>query len=399
MKSKAVSALFLLVLVWPVQRWYAGFVAPAALTQPAAPPRSEPTSTPFTVFPTPIAASVQHKMPAQFKAVRAATATPTTTPTQTPTPWPTPTTTPTQTSTPWPTATARPTKAPGVRQYRLRTSDTLHGVAAHAGVPLKALLTLNALHDNDIIRQGQVILLPPDSIPPAQWPTPTPRAYPTFVADQPPEGSPVIYLGRTDHRQIALTFDIGYYPNAAMRLAQYLTRRGVHATFFIIGGSIEHSPELLRAIVAGGHTLGNHSWNHPDMTKLSAQEIRRELERTEAVVAQIAPDATTKPLFRAPFGYIDALVVQTAQAEGYYVVNWTIDGLDWIEGMTAPEIIWTVTRMLRPGAIVCLHASSAATLEALPAILDAMDAQGYVAVTLTQLFDPAAGDTAALPRP
>ena len=117
-------------------------------------------------------------------------------------------------------------------------------------------------------------------------------------------------------------------------------------------------------------------------------EIKDELLKTEELVRSLAPQATTRPFFRAPFGYTNDTVIHAAQEEGFYVVDWTIDALDWIEDITAEEVHWTVTRQLQPGAIVCMHGSSAATVQALPLLLDTIEDEGYTAVSLSELLAP-----------
>jgi peptidoglycan/xylan/chitin deacetylase (PgdA/CDA1 family) len=272
--------------------------------------------------------------------------------------------------------------------YRLRSGDTLRRIAAFAEVTLEEILKLNQLEDSDIIYGGQIIHLPPGSLLPQYWPKPTPRPLPTFTTDQPPEESPVIYLGSEDRRRVALTFDVGYYPNTASQVAKELTKHDIKATFFVIGFTAQTYPQMVRDIVAYGHELGNHSWSHSDMRHLADQEIRDELQKTEKLIRQISPQSTTKPFFRAPFGYTNSALIRTAQEQGYYVVDWTIDGLDWIEDITAQEIHWTVSRALRPGAIICLHGSSTATVKALPMIVNSLKDEGYTAVTLSELLAP-----------
>lgn len=334
--------------------------APATQTAPAEPPSAEPT--------TALAAQ-----PA---------------PTSTPIPA-SPTATPSPTPTASPTATPTATPTPGPATYRLRPGDTLGAVALNAGVSLDALLAVNNLtrEDANIIKKGTVLLLPEGAIPPEQWPVPTPVPLPTFVANVPPAEAPIIYLG-PERKQVALTFDTGYNPDINRQIAQMLAERGVRATFFVVGSGVEQYPDVVRDIVANGHELANHSWSHKDMTKMSAEQVRAELLDTEAIVQSIVPTATTRPFFRAPFGYVNETVQRVAGEEGFYIVDWTIDSLDWLEGIRPDEVRWTVARGLRPGAIIVQHGSSEASLAALPEILDLLAQEGYEAVTLSELLQP-----------
>lgn len=303
--------------------------------------------------------------------------------------WPTVTSTQELSSpTPSPTATATPTPTPGPATYRLRPGDTLSAVAANAGVPLGALLTENGLRADQVVKKGLLLQLPAGSIPPELWPSPTPRPLPTFVTEMPPAEAPIIYLGPEERRQVALTFDTGYDPDINREIARLLAERGVRATFFVVGRGAAQYPEVVEDLIATDQELANHSWSHQDLTTMTTTEVRDELRRTDMLVQEQAPGATTKPFFRAPFGYVNETVEQVARDEGFYIVDWTFDSLDWIEGITPEEVRWTVERRLRPGAIVVMHGSSSATLEALPVVLDLLEREGYEAVPLSNLLVP-----------
>jgi peptidoglycan/xylan/chitin deacetylase (PgdA/CDA1 family) len=278
---------------------------------------------------------------------------------------------------------------PGAIAYTFRRGDALPRLAQHAGVSLETLRAFNGLSADSKSDVGQRICFPPGSIPPNQWPQPTPRPYPSCTLAQPPGQAPVIHLGPSDRKRVALTFDIGFYPHIARKMVQRLAELDLRATFFIIGVSGEQDPGQIRAILAGGHELGNHSWSHTDMTRLTPAQIRTELHRTEDFVRQVAPGAAMKPFFRAPFDHLNATVAQTAREEGYYIVNWSADAMDWVPGITPDEVLLSLRWGLRPGAIIALHASSPATLDALPAIRDLLIAEGYEAVPLSTLLAPA----------
>lgn len=322
--------------------------------------------------------------------------------TLTDTPAPVPTTTatsvpatdtPAPSATPQPSATSTPTNTvtptPGPATYRLRPGDTLGSVAANAGVSLEALLSANGLRADDIVKKGLVLQLPEGSIVPELWPAPTPEPLATFTTDVPPQEAPTIYLGRDDLKRVALTFDTGYDPEINAEIAALLAERNVRATFFVVGRGVEQYPEVVADIVRYDHELANHSWSHQDLTEMTPAQVRAEIRDTEQQVQELAPGATTQPFFRAPFGYVDDTVDRIAKEEGFYVVDWTFDSLDWIEDITPDEVRWTVERKLRPGAIVVMHGSSEATLEALPVVLDMLEGNGYEAVTLSELLAPA----------
>ena len=139
----------------------------------------------------------------------------------------------------------------------------------------------------------------------------------------------------------------------------------------------------MRQIVADGHEIGNHTFNHPDLRHVTSAVMRDELASTEALLRETAGDgATTKPFFRPPYGAYDERVLNAAQAEGYLPIYWTLDSLDSVgQPKTAAFLLDRVTNKLTPeqlrGAIILAHCGSAPTAEALPQILDRFAAMGF----------------------
>lgn len=330
-------------------------VAAASSPTPTAPP---PTSPPATATPSPSATPVP------------------------------PSATPTPVATLTPSATPTPARTSEVIVYRARPGDTFSGIAAQADVDLYEMLELNELTDSSIIRIGQPIQLPVGAVPPEQWPIPEPKPLPTFTTDIPIANSPEIQLGRDDQKWIALTFDTGYNPEVQREILAVLREYNVKATFLFVGNGVEQAPEIVADVIADGHELGNHSFTHRDFRQLSPDEVLAELRDTEAAVKAVDPNATTKPWFRAPFGNTNDTIRKIAQDEGYYVVNWTVDSIDWVEGITADEVYWTISRAVRPGAIIVEHGSSRASVQALERIIPELLDQGYEFKTLSEILAP-----------
>jgi peptidoglycan-N-acetylmuramic acid deacetylase len=181
---------------------------------------------------------------------------------------------------------------------------------------------------------------------------------------------------------IALTLDAGAGAAPTPRILDALRVRGITITFFLTGRWIRDNPDLVRRMVADGHELANHTMNHPDLTTLDDEAIRRELSETEAILHDIAPDAVIRPFFRPPYGAYNERVLRVALSEGYLPVYWSLDSLDSVGEPKTPEfLIARVTQKLSPddlrGAIILAHCGSDATADALPDILDRFAAMGF----------------------
>ncbi|WBB66190.1 polysaccharide deacetylase family protein [Micromonospora sp. WMMD812] len=158
----------------------------------------------------------------------------------------------------------------------------------------------------------------------------------------------------TGNGKVALTFDDGPDPQYTPQVLSALREYGVHATFCLVGEMAQNNPELVREIVADGHTLCNHTWNH-DVTlgKRSPDAIRADLLRTNAAIRAAVPDA---PIvwYRQPGGAWTYPVVSVAHTLGMTPVHWDVDPMDW-EAPGAAKIASTVVTGVAPGSVVLLH--------------------------------------------
>jgi len=192
----------------------------------------------------------------------------------------------------------------------------------------------------------------------------------------------LVQRGNPERPWIALTLDAGAGAAPTPRILKALRERGITITFFLTGRWMRANPDLVRQMVADGHELANHTVNHPDLTTIDDDAIRRELNETEAILQEIAPGATTRPFFRPPYGAYNERVLRVALAEGYLPVYWTLDSLDSVGEPKTPEfLVARVTQKLSPddlrGAIILAHCGSDATADALPDILDRFAAMGF----------------------
>lgn len=203
---------------------------------------------------------------------------------------------------------------------------------------------------------------------------PSPDASPSASDDaRQPDDSEGPYGARTStgSTRIALTFDDGPDPQWTPQVLALLKEYGVKATFCIVGENAESHPDLVRSIVADGHTICNHSWNH-DITlgKRSPAAIRDDLLRTNDAIRAAAPDARIA-YFRQPGGAWTYPVVSTCEDLGMTPLHWAVDPTDWqVPG--AAKITQTVLAETRPGSIVLMHDAGgdrSGTVEALQRLL------------------------------
>ena len=179
---------------------------------------------------------------------------------------------------------------------------------------------------------------------------------------------------------VALTFDDG--PSVYTEgLLDILSRHQVKATFFILGKSARIQSETVSRIFAEGHQIGNHTWDHPNLTKLSAELIQQQLHQTDDIVTQIIGQPTVH--LRPPYGAYNDLVLAVS---GLPIIFWSVDPLDWRDrdaDVVAARIIESPA-----GAIILAHDIHKTTVAAVPVIIEALRERGIHFVTVTQLFEP-----------
>ncbi|MGR6922231.1 polysaccharide deacetylase family protein [[Actinomadura] parvosata] len=188
--------------------------------------------------------------------------------------------------------------------------------------------------------------------------------------------------GSVDCRRVkcvALTFDDGPgpYTKALLRtLAAYDAR----ATFFVVGQNVKAYPGIVRRAHAAGHEIGNHSWSHPDLSRLPAASIRSQLARTDRAVE--AATGVRPALVRPPYGAFDASVRRQAKRP---LVLWSVDTLDWRYRNSA-RVARKAIKSVRPGSVILFHDIHPTTVRAIPKVLRTLSKRGYRFVTVSQLF-------------
>ena len=155
----------------------------------------------------------------------------------------------------------------------------------------------------------------------------TASAAPGTVPCGPTYGHALTSTPVTAPRTVAITFDDGPSPNWTPQLLDILRRAGVRATFFLVGADVQRYPDLARRIAREGHTIGNHSWDHPVFAGLSRREQARQMDATTDVIRRTT--GVTPCVFRAPYGQASSVTLQEARQRGMSLVNWTHNTLDF----------------------------------------------------------------------
>ncbi len=194
-----------------------------------------------------------------------------------------------------------------------------------------------------------------------------------------------IYCVETQDKKIALTFDAAWGNEDTQTLLDILKRHNIHVTFFMTGGWVESYPDDVKAILADGHDLGNHSENHKNMSQLSDEEKRQELMTVHDRVKELT--GYEMFLFRPPYGDYDNAVIRVAEECGYYPIQWDVDSLDWKNYGVEP-IINTVCnhKHLGNGSIILCHNGAKYTAQALETLITTLEAAGYEFVPLSELI-------------
>lgn len=194
-----------------------------------------------------------------------------------------------------------------------------------------------------------------------------------------------IYCVQTDKPQVALSFDAAWGNEDTAQIMDILAKHNIKVTFFMTGGWVESFPEDVKYIASQGHDLGNHSENHKNMSQLSDEEIRSELQKVHDKVKTLTGQDMT--LFRPPYGDYDDQVITVSRDMGYYPVQWDVDSLDWKDYGTE-SIIKTVLnhKHLGNGSIILMHNGAKYTPAALDAVITGLQDAGYELVPISQLI-------------
>lgn len=181
-------------------------------------------------------------------------------------------------------------------------------------------------------------------------------------------------------KRIALTFDDGPHPEVTKQILELLAKYNAKATFFMLGSRVQYYPGLAREVHDAGHEIGNHTWTHPVLTKMTPGAIQKEYESTEqALVKAIGENSS---VFRPPYGAINDSVRKLIPIHS---VNWTIDTLDW-KHRDPEKLLPMLKEALHNNAIVLMHDIHQSTADGLEPVLSYLQSEGYEFLTITEIL-------------
>ena len=190
-----------------------------------------------------------------------------------------------------------------------------------------------------------------------------------------------------DGGRIALSFDDGPHPVYTPRLLDLLSSYGIKATFFTVGENVVQYPEIVCRELREGHEVGNHTFSHPCLKKLSAEKLIFEIDRCEETLYETAD---YRPyLFRPPEGFCSDAIRKEAEELGYRIVLWDVDTLDWSSKTSQKHVVDTILSEVSDGDIILCHdyvaRDKSVTVDALSEVIPALIGRGFEFVRVSEL--------------
>jgi peptidoglycan/xylan/chitin deacetylase (PgdA/CDA1 family) len=186
---------------------------------------------------------------------------------------------------------------------------------------------------------------------------------------------------------VALTFDDGPSPYTD-RLLQILKDNDARSTFFLIGNKVAANPAGAERIADAGMEVGNHTWEHPNMTTIPPQDIPTQLSKAQDAVR--AATGQTPKLFRTAGGLINDNVLAEAKRQGLADINWDVIPFDWFNDSNTAATRYVLMTQIKPNSVVLFHDTYSSTVDLVQQFIPVLKANGYHLVTVTQMLGPRA---------
>ncbi len=218
-----------------------------------------------------------------------------------------------------------------------------------------------------------------------------------YLGEGVPDISDVPYIMPTDQlicddrKYIAISFDDGPHFKNTPKLLDALDKYGAKATFFVLGHRISYTPELIERMYASGHSIGNHTYNHKQLTAVSTKDVVEQIDQASAAITEITGEPTN--LIRPPYGSTNAKVNAEIEKRGMAIALWNIDPQDW-KTDNAEAIAKHIMDRVQDGDIILLHDIYPASVDAAIIVVEKLTQEGYVFVTIEDLMERNVGFTA-----
>ncbi|MBS4192236.1 delta-lactam-biosynthetic de-N-acetylase [Bacillus sp. FJAT-49705] len=195
------------------------------------------------------------------------------------------------------------------------------------------------------------------------------------------------YKGNPSKKDIYLTFDNGYENGYTSKILDVLKKEKVPAAFFITGHYLKSAPDLVKRMAAEGHIIGNHSWHHPDMTKISNERIAEELEMVREGTEKLT-GIKNMVYLRPPRGIFSERTIEVAKQAGYIHVFWSLAYRDWdVDRQKGWQYAYdNIMKQIHPGAILLIHSISKDNADALEKAIQDLKKRGYTFKSLDDLM-------------
>lgn len=180
---------------------------------------------------------------------------------------------------------------------------------------------------------------------------------------------------------VALTFDDGPDGNTTPQALDILAKYKIKATFFVQGKNIAGNEAILKRMQSEGHEVGNHSWNHPILTKLSLEDAKKQLTDTEDAITKVL--GKSSKLMRPPYGAISDDIRNSLDLR---FIMWDVDSLDW-KSKNEAAILTEIQHQTSDGAIILMHDIHQPSVNSLPKVIEYLQEQGYSFVTVSELLN------------
>lgn len=197
------------------------------------------------------------------------------------------------------------------------------------------------------------------------------------------------YAENTEEKVLYLTFDAGYENGNTPAILDALKKHHVPATFFVVGTFISENQDLIKRMVDEGHTVGNHTYSHPDMSQISTKEaFQEELGKVEELYEEVIGSPMPR-YYRPPQGKYSEANLKMAKELGYQTFFWSLAYVDWYQDAqpTKEEAFDKLLGRIHPGALVLLHSTSSTNAEILDELLSKWEEMGYTFKSLKELVN------------